>query len=252
MITRILPVIEDEEIDYPDSDGRPMAENTLQFQWIVTIEGGLDSMFWDRQDVFVAGDLLWYPVRGNNTLRMAPDSLVVFGRPKGHRGSYMQWREENIAPQVVWEVLSPGNRKRELQEKFDFYEKYGVEEYYQYDPDRIRLRGWLRSGERLEEIKDMQGWKSPRTGIILKIANGQLVIERPDGQRFLSYLELDEARRTAREEAIRNRREKEAAKTRARSAKQEAEAAKAEAKLSKERAELLAAKLREMGVDPDA
>src|SRR5207302_10811331 len=122
--------------------------------------------------VFVAGDLLWYPVRGNNTLRTAPDALVVFGRPKGHRGSYMQWREENIAHQVVWEVLSPGNRKRELQEKFDFYEKYGVEEYYQYDPDRIRLRGWLRKGEVLEEIKEMQGWKSPRTGTTLKILNG--------------------------------------------------------------------------------
>ena len=28
-------------IDYPDSDGMPMAENTLQYQWIVTIVTGL-------------------------------------------------------------------------------------------------------------------------------------------------------------------------------------------------------------------
>lgn len=50
------------DIIYPDSDAKPMADNTLQFRWIVTIEGGLDALFADRPDVFVAGDLLWYPV----------------------------------------------------------------------------------------------------------------------------------------------------------------------------------------------
>src|SRR5260370_42376096 len=157
MSTKVLPAVQTEDIEYPDSDGRPMAENTLQFQWIVTIEGGLDSLFRDRLDVFVAGDLLWYPVKGNNTLRTAPDALVVFDRPRGHRSSYMQWREDNIPPQVVWEVLSPGNRAGELEEKFEFYQRFGVEEYYQYDPDRVRLRGWLREGGQLHEIENMQG-----------------------------------------------------------------------------------------------
>ncbi|MCU0875242.1 MAG: hypothetical protein MUE50_23160, partial [Pirellulaceae bacterium] len=75
------------EIEYPDSDGLPMSDNTLQFQWIVTLQGGLDALFRDDPDVFVAGDLLWYPVEGDNTVRAAPDVLVVFGRPKGYRGS---------------------------------------------------------------------------------------------------------------------------------------------------------------------
>ena len=30
-------------IVYPDSDGKPMSDNTLQFQWIVTIQGGIDA-----------------------------------------------------------------------------------------------------------------------------------------------------------------------------------------------------------------
>src|SRR5438552_573760 len=89
-------ILPDEDIEYPESDGQPMAENTLQFRWIVTIEGGLDALFRDEPNVFVAGDLLWYPVQGSNTIRTAPDALVVFGRPKGDRGSYMQWREEGI------------------------------------------------------------------------------------------------------------------------------------------------------------
>ena len=103
-----------EEIEYPDSDGEPMAENTLQWEWIVAIKAGLDTVFLDNPDVFVASDLFWYPVEGDNTTRLAPDVMVAFGRPKGRRGSYMQWREEGIAPQVVVEVLSPGNRAGEL------------------------------------------------------------------------------------------------------------------------------------------
>lgn len=83
---------------YPDSDGQPMSDNTLQFRWIVTIEGGLDAVYGADPDVFVAGDLLWYPVQGKPNICTAPDALVVFGRPKGERGSYKQWEEGGIAP----------------------------------------------------------------------------------------------------------------------------------------------------------
>jgi hypothetical protein len=51
-------------VHYPDSDGQPMADNTLQFEWIVTLQGNLDLMFRDVPDVFVAGDHLIYPVEG--------------------------------------------------------------------------------------------------------------------------------------------------------------------------------------------
>src|SRR5262245_45803750 len=97
-------------IVYPDSDGKPMADNALQFRWIVTIKEGLDRVFSDRSDIFVAGDLLWYPVEGHPEICQAPDALVAFGRPRGDRGSYKQWEEGGVAPQVVFEVLSPNNR----------------------------------------------------------------------------------------------------------------------------------------------
>jgi Uma2 family endonuclease len=91
-----------------------------------------------------AGDLFWYPVEGAPKIRIAPDALVAFGRPKRYRSSYMQWLEGNTPPQVVFEVLSPGNRPTEMLEKFRFYERYGVEEYYLYDPDNVVRSGWLR------------------------------------------------------------------------------------------------------------
>ncbi|HWE01881.1 MAG TPA: Uma2 family endonuclease [Tepidisphaeraceae bacterium] len=108
-------------IVYPDSDVKPMAENTLQYDWVVKITGGTRRVFADDQKVFVAGDLFWYPVEGRPDIRVAPNTLVVFGRPPGHRGSYRQWEEEGIPPQVVFEVLSPSNRFGEMSAKFDFY-----------------------------------------------------------------------------------------------------------------------------------
>src|SRR4051794_34463098 len=99
------PTQTEPEIIYPDCDGQPMSDNTLQYQWITTIVGNLDSMYVSDPNVFVAGDLLWYPVEGRPDIRQAPDALVAFGRPRGYRGSYMQWRENNIPPQVVWEIL---------------------------------------------------------------------------------------------------------------------------------------------------
>jgi Uma2 family endonuclease len=75
-------------IIYPDSDGKPMADNTLQFRWITMIKANLDWLFGEDKNVFVAGDLLWYPLEGDNKKRLAPDVMVVFGRPKRERVSY--------------------------------------------------------------------------------------------------------------------------------------------------------------------
>ncbi len=170
------------EIIYPDCDGQPMSDNTKQFRWIVTIKENLELLFAQDPNVFIAGDLLWYPIEGDNKTRLAPDTMVVFGRPKGDRGSYQQWKEGGIPPQVVFEILSPGNRMGEMNRKLRFYEQYGVEEYYIYDPDRIDFTGWIRNGERLESIDDLSNWTSPRLSIEFQMQPDTLVIYHPDGR----------------------------------------------------------------------
>jgi Uma2 family endonuclease len=181
------------DVFYPDSDGKPMADNTKQFRWIVVIEQNLELLFADRPDVFVAGDLLWYPVEGNNRLSTAPDTMVVFGRLKGDRGSYQQWREGNIPPQVAFEILSPDNTKREMDRKLLFYNNYGIEEYYLYDPETNAIDGWCRSGLEnwLDRIESMAGWVSPRLGIRFEVG-AELELYRPDGVAFFSFAELNQ------------------------------------------------------------
>src|SRR5262245_33400981 len=99
-------------IVYPESDGKPLAENTKQLRWIVVLYGNLAALFRDAV-VFVAGDLFWYPVEGRPDIKEAPDVLVVFGRPRGDRRSYKQWEEGDVPVTVVFEILSPSNTVRE-------------------------------------------------------------------------------------------------------------------------------------------
>jgi Uma2 family endonuclease len=217
------------KIIYPESDGEPMASNTIQYEQMVTTKGNLELIFLDSPDVFVASDLFWYPVEGRAEIRVAPDAMVVFGRPKGHRPSYLQWLEDNIPPQVVFEIASPSNRPSEWVEKFHFYQRYGVEEYYIHNPDSGEWDGYLRHGDELIPIKNMEGWTSPRLGIRFeKAAGDETGLFYPDGHPFHSFTELGEMVQAERQKA-------------------EAERQKAEAE--RQRAERLAQKLREMGVE---
>ncbi len=186
------PISKEPQIDYPDSDGKPMADNTQQFRWIVLLKENLELLFADNAQVFVAGDLLWYPVEGSPEISVAPDVLVVFERPKGERGSYKQWQENNIAPQIVFEILSPGNRLKEMTKKLQFYERYGVEEYYIYDPQKNDLHGLCRFDDRLGVIENMDNWISPSLKIKFIMTQDTLEIYCPNGQKFLTTIELNQ------------------------------------------------------------
>ncbi|MBY0461521.1 MAG: Uma2 family endonuclease [Gemmataceae bacterium] len=218
-------------VHYPDFDGLPIADNTLQFEWIVTTQGNLDLLFREREDVFVAGDHLIYPVEGDPNTRQAPDVYVAFGRPKGHRGSYKVFDEDNVFPQVVFEVWSPGNRFTQMEDKRDFYARYGAEEYYIVYPEfPAHLDGWRRDNGGLVRVAEMDGHVSPRLGIRFELRRGNVAIFRPDGRRFLSYVELGALQQET--------------EARATTAEHQAEEAR-------QKAERLAARLRELGVDPD-
>jgi Uma2 family endonuclease len=186
------PISKEVEIIYPESDGKPMADNTKQFELIVEIKKGLDWLYLNDPQVFVAGDLFWYPIQGQNTIVTAPDVMVVFGRPKGDRGSYRQWQEDNIAPQVVFEILSPSNSRHEMSKKLLFFDRYNVEEYYLYDPEINLLDIWLRTTDGLEPIFSNEDWFSPRLNVRFDISTGRLQLYRPDGTKFQSYIEVNQ------------------------------------------------------------
>lgn len=241
MVSQLQPT----DIIYPESDGKPMADNTQQFRWIVVIQQNLDWLFANRSDVFVAGDLLWYPVEGDRRLCTAPDVMVALGRPKGDRGSYKQWQEADIAPQVVFEILSPSNTLTEMNKKQVFYNRYGVEEYYLYNPATNDLSGWLREDQWLDVIDPIADWVSPNLGIRFDLSGPLLQLHRPDGQTFLSYSEIAQRAEQAEQQLQQERQRADQEQQRADDAEQQLEQQRLNA-------QAMAKRLRALGVDPEA
>ena len=220
-------------IDYPDSDGEPMADNTEQFAFIQTFQANLDLLLPD----FVAGDHLWYPVEGRPDIRVAPDVYVALGRPKGHRGSYKQWVEGGVPLQVVFEWWSPRNDFASQIRKLRFYEQHGVQEFYTFDQLRGVFSAFVRRGEGLDPVDTEEGFQSPLLGVRFQAVDGVLRAWNPDGSPFRTVAEMDADRRRAEEE--RARAEEERAQ-----AEDERDAALA-------RTRALEAQLRALGVTPD-
>ena len=235
-------------IRYPDSDGLPMSDNTLQFDWIGRMKNGFASAC---PDAFVGGDLLWYFREGDPTARIAPDVLVAFGRPRGDRGSYMQWREGGVVPQVVVEVWSPGNSFAEQLRKLQDYDALGVEEFIAYDPDRNTFAAFERAANgRLEIVAATEPWVSPRTGCRFVPGKDTLRAYGPTGDLFRTGEEMrtDELLLEARLRDLAARAEEQTARAEEQAARAEEQTARAEEQIA--RAAKLEAQLRALGIDP--
>lgn len=211
----------DQAVHYPSSDGKPLADNTIQLKWIVSLYSNLRWWFRNQQ-VFVAADLLWYPVQGKPAITKAPDVMVAIGRPDGDRPSYKQWEEEEVAPQVVIEVLSGSNHPLEMIDKQQWYARYGVEEFIIIDPEKQRFVPMVRKDDHLVQPDFPQGqWQSPRLGIWFKVIDGQIKVFFPDEAPFTSLTE-------SQIELERSRLENETMRQQLDAERQRAEAAEAE------------------------
>jgi Uma2 family endonuclease len=122
-----------EEIEYPYSDGKPMAESDLHRDEMMYLIQALDDRYRETPDVYVAGNLFLYYVPGERKAVVAPDVFLVKGVPKGDRKSFLLWKEGR-GPCFVVEVTSESTRDEDLKKKMDVYQRLGVEEYFLHDP----------------------------------------------------------------------------------------------------------------------
>ena len=125
-------------VDYPCSDGKPLAESDFQLKPLVYAITALQTHFLDRAQVYVAGDMFVYFKEGDPAAVVAPDVFVVLGAPKRMRSSYKLW-EEPKAPDFVLEVTSRSTRAEDQGRKREVYASLGVAEYWLFDP----TGGWL-------------------------------------------------------------------------------------------------------------
>lgn len=130
----LAPPTRRSRIEYPGSDGEPMAETDLHLREMMALIAALMHRYHDQRNVYVAGDNFIYYEEGNPRARFSPDAYVVFGVPKKERRVYKLW-EEKRAPAVVFEVTSSGTKDEDTGKKKTLCASLGVEEYFLYDPE---------------------------------------------------------------------------------------------------------------------
>ncbi len=211
---------DDRSIEYPSSDGEPMAESDLQFVPLTDTVITLRSWFAHRSDVYVAGDMLVYYRMNDNRTSVAPDVYAVFGASGNHpRDSWLVWREGR-APDFVMEIASPSTWERDAAEKRNIYANMGVTEYWRFDPTGECFTPEL-AGESLTEGQYQElplqrdgegrlGGRSLVLGLDIYVLPGlELRLYDPSGQRWLltpaeavTALQESESERIAAESAL--------------------------------------------------
>ncbi len=209
-------------IDYPCSNGLPIAESDFQRVPLIYAVEALGAYFADRPDVYVSGNMFIYYEKGNPQAVVAPDVFVVMGAPKRDRRSYKLW-EEPKGPDFVLEITSRSTRSEDQGPKRGTYAFLGVREYWQYDPTGDYLDPPLQGYglmDRNYEALSAEGpaaWglhpRSEVLGLELRLVGGTLRFHDPaTGRSLLSYREIEQAHREveqARREAEQTRREAE-------------------------------------------
>lgn len=123
-----------EEIEYPESDGKPMAETDLHRKAMFDVIERLAQRYVLRSDVYVTGNLLVYYVERKPAFCLAPDCFVAFGVAPGDRRTYRTW-EEGVYPSVVFENTSAQSEAEDTTTKFTTYrDVWGVRELFYFDP----------------------------------------------------------------------------------------------------------------------
>ncbi len=201
------------EVEYPESDGQPMAESDLHQDEMFALKHALREHFRDVPDVYVASNLFFYFKQGDPRSVVAPDVFVVKGVSKERRKKYLLWEEGGRVPCLVIEVTSASTRREDLSSKKACYERLGVEEYFLFDPlgDYLkpRLMGYRLSEGRYQPITPSGDLLESRTtGVFLRVEGVQLrVIDAATGIPFLRPEEEANARRTAEADLARLREE---------------------------------------------
>lgn len=195
-----------DEIQYPESDGKPMAETELHQDWMIRLRD-IVRLRYHGQRVYVAGNLLVYYQQGDPRRSVAPDLFVVLDCDPGRRRTFKIW-EEGKTPDMVIEVTSESTRREDEVTKPQVYARMGVPEYFLYDPtsDYLNppLQGFRLGRGKYKRIQpDTSGALAcERLGLLLRLEESQLQLyDGSTGRPLPTAVEAAEAGRMAAETA---------------------------------------------------
>ncbi|HEY4573995.1 MAG TPA: Uma2 family endonuclease, partial [Thermoanaerobaculia bacterium] len=239
---RMNAIPSEQKIEYPTSDGQPMAETTLHRKVMCDLIEGLERHFSEVPDIWVGGNLFLCYEKGNPEACLAPDVLLAKGVEKWDRPNYLLWEE--TPPSLIMEVTSLKTRWEDQGKKRRLYERIGVEEYMVFDPYgeylQPRLQGYRLHRKRYQPILSAEDETllSRTTNLLLRPEGLRLrMVDAVTGEQ----LPLHDEAWVALARASAARRAEAAARRSAEAAQRAAEAAQRAAEVAQRTAEAEAA-----------
>jgi Uma2 family endonuclease len=207
------------------SSDEPPLESYLHLQQLLLLIKCLDWLWQDRTDYFAAGNLtIYYSSRKIKTRDFkGPDFFVVLGTEKRPRKSWTVWEEGGKYPHLIIELLSDSTAKVDRTAKKQLYQDtFRTPEYFWFSPDTLEFEGYVLQEGLYQPIA------SQPSGLIW---SGQLSLFLGVYERQLRYFSSTGELIPTPEEA--------------------AKTAEQKATYAEQKVDILAAKLRELGIDPD-
>jgi Uma2 family endonuclease len=194
------------EVDYPTSDGKPMAETGLHWQVMVDVVETLSDRFAAEPMVYVGGNMLLFYEEGNRRKHVAPDAFMTRGIPKFPlRDYYLLWKEGK-PPDVVIETTSKTTKREDQKTKRVLYrDVLKIPEYFQFDPteDYLKpsLQGVRRVGDEYVTIELVDG-RLPSVNLGLHLERSGEKLRFWDPVRGSWLLTREEQRDIAQQRAL--------------------------------------------------
>jgi len=249
----VTPPPTQDELPFEDDQNPETERHRLQMELLIET---LQPWLRQRQGGgYVGGNMFVYyslsQVRHQDF--RGPDVFVVLDVPPGERKSWVVW-EEGKSPDVVIELLSPSTAEDDKTRKKGIYQsRLKVAEYYWYDPfDPADFAGFELRTDGYHALTFDAGESLPSRALGLRLTRWRGEYRGTEAVWLRWLADNDEVLPSAEEEANAARQEANSAREEVNAARQEADAARREARQAREQAERLAARLRAMGIDPEA
>ncbi|MFM7366108.1 MAG: Uma2 family endonuclease [Cuspidothrix sp.] len=223
------------DVIFPPSDiysDEPPVETELHLEQIMLLIKCLKWLWKDKSNFYAAGNLTIYysPNQKKNEKLTGPDFFVVLGTERKTRKSWVVWDEDGKYPNVIIEILSPTTANTDRVTKKELYQNtFRTPDYFWFDPYTLEFVGFHLIDNKYQSLEPNEKgylW-SEQLGLYLGVYDGLLRYFTSQGE----LVPTPEETATAADKR----------------AEQEAQRATAADK----RAECLAAKLRELNIDPD-
>ncbi len=253
-LARLMPSAREIESEEPEM------ESSRHHSQSVILEKSLELLWQDRKDFFIGVNLTIYFSREQLKTRdfRGPGVFVVLGTERRDRYSWVTWEEGGKYPDVIFELLPETTEDIDRTIKKEIYQdRFRTSEYFWFSPVTLEFEGFRLMGGEYQEIPvNERGWRwSQKLRLYLGIADDWLrcftssgvLIPTPEEALHEEHLRAEQILLIADRQRKRAEKEK-------RLAEQERQLVKKErlrAEQAEQKVAALAARLSELGVDPD-